>query len=762
MEHFKKIMRVITSTILIFVIMRFIAIQNMDCPENAINLRMKTNLGKTKYMHLKKAMEEEPHAAEAQSKAKTIKDIDFVTTHKWGTILTITIKHKYFKDAGFKLRIQRITKPSVIMTRNVYDSVVSGYLYHKSGRECWLNEYGEPNNEKGVKTNAWLLRVPVEGYSKNLCEILRDEPEEKGLAVYAKFSWKHFIRSAVDVFQTKQKFEILKLCMEDTLRDYDGTIHKIMNFAGYPPSETVYTTTPPIKGHSTTKDAKQRQRLRDTILKIDSNDMDSQLQKAQQLFQCGKQEKSVTKQQKNVTVIAFSNFNYIPVTLHFCSHMKALGYTPVIIATDDKSFESVQKSLCTARRGRDWKRKDGLDALWPMRLQTLLEYVQRNESVFLTDVDTIWRRYESLEQFEDYDIYHGQGTTWPRHAYEKQGWVAAAGIGLWHATAYTESLLRELVKTCGAKCDDQAVLNHYYLDNNIAWSQNDSSLFRNSEHMAIWNKSFVARDTKIHCNAWMDAPFSAKTMEAKIRIFQRSSAQCSDKNEQNKATQLLRKVHLIRIPKAASSTVSAFLRKQQNCEPPGHCCVYPGSPIGSCDVTRTCESIIGCTGHNPRIQLLDDSSTFSVAFFRQPHARYLSAFHYDGHHTPNTGFEEHLLMKKWDNVATKLMLGFHESETIEIDEKMFKRATKNALKLDFAGIVEDIPGEFERLCEKINCIYPTHVPRKARANTQKTQTWSEKSFRLFNRTNRWDIRLYEFVNIWSHRNDATSVKQVTW
>jgi len=74
---------------------------------------------------------------------------------------------------------------------------------------------------------------------------------------------------------------------------------------------------------------------------------------------------------------------------------------------------------------------------------------------------------------------------------------------------------------------------------------------------------------------------------------------------------------------------------------------------------------------------------------------------------------------------------------------MFKRATKNALKLDFAGIVEDIPGEFERLCEKINCIYPTHVPRKARVNTQKTQKWSEKSLRLFNRTNMWDIRLYE-------------------
>lgn len=173
-----------------------------------------------------------------------------------------------------------------------------------------------------------------------------------------------------------------------------------------------------------------------------------------------------------------------------------------------------------------------------------------------------------------------------------------------------------------------------------------------------------------------------------------------------------------------------------------------------------CESIIGCLGHNPRIRLLDDSSTFSISFFRQPHARYLSAFHYDGHHTPNTDFEEHLLLKKWDNVATKLMLGFHESETIEIDEKMFKRAVENMLKLDFAGIVEDTPREFERLCKKFNCRYPTYIPRNARLNgiTQKTQ-WSEKSLWLFNQTNMWDIRLYEKILKSQRLFNKTAVQQ---
>ena len=232
-----------------------------------------------------------------------------MTTHKWGTILISTIKHKYFKDAGFKERIKRIIKPSVIMARNVYDSVVSGYLYHKSGRECWLNEYGEPNNEKGVKTNAWLLRVPVEGYSKNLCAILRDEPEEKGLAVYAKFSWKHFIRSAVDVFQTKQKFEILKLCLEDTLRDYDGTIHKIMNFARRPKSSRVYAIPPKKIDHSTSKNETLRIQLRERVREIDVLEMDSKLSRAQQLFRCGRTETCLRASHlaKGATCIISSN-----------------------------------------------------------------------------------------------------------------------------------------------------------------------------------------------------------------------------------------------------------------------------------------------------------------------------------------------------------------------------------------------------------------------------------------------------------------------
>lgn len=57
-KNYKKFMRVITSTILIFVIMIFIVIQNMDCRENDNGLRIKTNLGKTNHGVYTKALEE--------------------------------------------------------------------------------------------------------------------------------------------------------------------------------------------------------------------------------------------------------------------------------------------------------------------------------------------------------------------------------------------------------------------------------------------------------------------------------------------------------------------------------------------------------------------------------------------------------------------------------------------------------------------------------------------------------------------------------
>jgi len=87
----------------------------------------------------------------------------------------------------------------VVITRNIYDAMVSGYLYHKSGRECWLTFAGwqrpksmGENNVVGwypfIKQTAEQIGVDMgpipERNNRSICRYLADEDEETGMKVY--------------------------------------------------------------------------------------------------------------------------------------------------------------------------------------------------------------------------------------------------------------------------------------------------------------------------------------------------------------------------------------------------------------------------------------------------------------------------------------------------------------------------------------------------------------------------------------------------
>ena len=78
------------------------------------------------------------------------------TTHKWGSVLLRSLWIKHELPCSYGKHIEpTIANRSVVVARNVLKSVVSGYLYHKSGRECWVDEHGVPNPlPKGG--NDWL------------------------------------------------------------------------------------------------------------------------------------------------------------------------------------------------------------------------------------------------------------------------------------------------------------------------------------------------------------------------------------------------------------------------------------------------------------------------------------------------------------------------------------------------------------------------------------------------------------------------------
>jgi hypothetical protein len=149
----------------------------------------------------------------------------------------------------------------------------------------------------------------------------------------------------------------------------------------------------------------------------------------------------------------------------------------------------------------------------------------------------------------------------------------------------------------------------------------------------------------------------------------------------------LSRVHLLRIPKSSSTSLSIIARRMVGCNPPGPCCKYPGDPIGSCPSKDlfACEltgKVIGCTHHYPNQESLTNPLVASISMVREPLARSISAFFYPGIHH-NSACTRSLYTQslrteqegKYDRLFTRLQKCFAEytadSRFQNIASKMF-------------------------------------------------------------------------------------------
>ena len=81
----------------------------------------------------------------------------------------------------------------VIILRNIYDSIISGYLYHLEGKECWLDWYGndrswDTNLFPSYHTKRWMCYIDILSQRTRvydtLCHCLANSTEEDGIRVY--------------------------------------------------------------------------------------------------------------------------------------------------------------------------------------------------------------------------------------------------------------------------------------------------------------------------------------------------------------------------------------------------------------------------------------------------------------------------------------------------------------------------------------------------------------------------------------------------
>jgi hypothetical protein len=250
-----------------------------------------------------------------------------LTAHKMGTVLTNGFFMSMGDDVERHVEITPDAFPAddgadyrhVVTARNLYDSIVSGFLYHRAGHECWLDAMGTPYSDLGKKNRSvhWDRHVERSGYRlpglpprnhRSICQYLVDESPEHGMFAYMAWALTRWyggmVRYAEDVRRREARDgypRTLFLCLEDAgdpLRQED-VFKRMVNWL-FPGDGHSYqfpvrlrssdaNATGYAGGHSTSRVSlpAERKALRDLAQRLDLQVFRNGLGKIQAHYNCG-------------------------------------------------------------------------------------------------------------------------------------------------------------------------------------------------------------------------------------------------------------------------------------------------------------------------------------------------------------------------------------------------------------------------------------------------------------------------------------------
>mmetsp|Transcript_4453 Transcript_4453/g.8681 ORF Transcript_4453/g.8681 Transcript_4453/m.8681 type:complete len:373 (+) Transcript_4453:993-2111(+) len=199
---------------------------------------------------------------------------------------------------------------TVFVTRNWYDTLISGYLYHRSGRECFLSSGGK------YGFSGWLMRFDWQQYiteargddthywppprvaGECLCKYLDAVSEVDGMRVYVDVAlelWLRPLLTLANAFRNGSPFtseRVLLLCYHEfnNATEFPAAIKATGTFL-YPGEEDEQWDGKEKRiqdsgGHATSTDQDMRRNLYNIVKKLDAEYFDNEIRTGSDAFGC--------------------------------------------------------------------------------------------------------------------------------------------------------------------------------------------------------------------------------------------------------------------------------------------------------------------------------------------------------------------------------------------------------------------------------------------------------------------------------------------